>query len=375
MNSVKKPRRWRKTKVAVLALLLILAGGFAALWFDDPEPVTNISSGESMKAIVYHEYGTADVLRLEEIDKLLPKDDQILVRVRAAAANPLDWHYMRGTPYLVRLDNGLRRPHDIRLGVDMAGEVEAVGSKITQFKPGDAVFGVGNGSFGEYVLAYERRIAPKPSGLSFEQAAAIPVAAITALQGLRDKGQLKPGQKVLINGASGGVGTFAVQIAKSLGADVTGVCSTTNVEMVRGLGADHVIDYKREDFTEGQERYDLILDNVGNRSLSAYRGVLKPAGTYVLIGGGGPDAGNWIGPMAGFLKTLIVSPFVDQKLVSMLAEVNQEDLRILGALIEAGKVKPVVDRTYSLGEVPDAIRYLEAGHARGKVIVSVRPGN
>lgn len=356
-------------------MLLILAGGFAALWFDDPEPVANRSSGESMKAIVYHEYGTAEVLQLEDIDKLLPNDDQILVRVRAAAANPLDWHYMRGTPYLVRLDNGLRRPHNIRLGVDMAGEVEAVGSKITQFKPGDAVFGVGNGSFGEYVLAYERRIAPKPAGLSFEQAAAIPVAAITALQGLRDKGQLKPGQKVLINGASGGVGTFAVQIAKSFGAHVTGVCSTTNVEMVRGLGADRVIDYKKEDFTEGKERYDLILDNVGNRSLSAYRGVLKPEGTYVLIGGGGPDAGNWIGPMAGFLKTLVVSPFVDQKLVSMLAEVNQDDLRKLGALIEAGKVRPVVDRTYSLGEVPEAIRYLEAGHARGKVIVSVWLGD
>lgn len=342
-------------KLVVLGLPLFLLLGFAALWFDEPEPLTNRGGGETMKAIVYHDYGPPEVLRLEAIEKLLPNDDQILVKVRAAAANPLDWHCMRGIPYVVRLGNGLRKPHDLRLGVDMAGVVEAVGSRVTRFKPGDAVFGTGNGAFGEYVLASERRLAPKPAGLSFGQAAAVPVAAITVLQGLRDKGRLAAGQKVLINGA-----------------DVTGVCSTRNVGLVRSLGADHVIDYKREDFAQGEARYDLIVDNVGNRSLSSYRRVLKPQGTYVLIGGGGPDAGNRIGPLASFLKSVITSPFVDQNLVTMLAETNQDDLTILKELLEAGTIRPVIDRTYLLSEVPDAIRYLEEGHARVKVIIAVQ---
>lgn len=372
MNSEKKPRRWRWKRIAALVVVLLPVIGFALLWFDEPEPTTNRASGETMQAIVYHEYGTADVLRLEAIGKLLPNNDQVLIKVYAAAANPLDWHYMRGTPYVMRLDGGMRKPHDTRLGVDMSGVVEAVGSRITQFKPGDAVFGAANGAFGEYVLASEKRIVLKPAGLTFEQAAAVPVAAITALQALRDKGKVQPSQRVLINGASGGVGTFAVQIAKSFGANVTGVCSTRNLHLVRSLGADHAIDYTQADFTEGEERYDLIIDNVGNRSLSDYRRVLKPEGTYVLIGGGGPDAGNWIGPIADFLKVLATSPFVDQNLVGLMANVNQDDLLALNALMEAGKVKPVIDRTYPLSEVPDAIRYLEEGHARGKVIITVR---
>lgn len=373
MNPGKKARRWGWKRITALIVLLIPIVGFAILWFDEPEPLANRASGESMQAIVYHRYGGPEVLRLETIDKLLPLDTQILVQVRAAAANPLDWHYIRGTPYLMRLDTGVRKPHDPRIGADFAGVVAAVGAKVTQFKPGDEVFGVGNGSFGEYLLAYERRIALKPAGLSFEQAAAIPIAAITALQALRDTGRLAAGQKVLINGASGGVGTFAVQIADELGAEVTGVCSTRNIEMVRALGADHVIDYKKEDFTQGEARYDLIVDNVGIHPLSDMRQVLKPHGILVLVGGGGPDAGNWIGPLSRPLKALVMSPFVDQEMSMMLADVTREDLTWLAGLVESGRIKPVIDRSYSLAEVPEAIRYLEDGHARGKVIINVAP--
>jgi NADPH:quinone reductase-like Zn-dependent oxidoreductase len=371
MNAVKPRKRRRFWKIAILALFGVLSVGFAMLWFDEPDPLTNRESGESMQAIVYHGYGPPEVLRLETVKKLLPNDDQVLIKVRAAAVNPLDWHYMRGTPYVMRLDAGLRKPHDPRLGVDMAGEIEAVGSQVTQFKPGDRVFGVAPGSFAGYALASPKRIAPMPAGTTFEQAAAVPVAAITALQGLRDKGKLRAGQKVLINGASGGVGTFAVQIAHAFGAEVTGVCSTRNVEMVRALGADHVIDYKQEDFTQGIERYDLVLDNVGIHPLSALRSVLKPQGILVLVGGGGPDAGNWIGPLARPLKALGMSPFVDQEMSMLLANVNPDDLLLMNEMIESGKVKPVIDRTYGLSEVPEAIRYLEEGHARGKVIITM----
>lgn len=373
MSSVRTPKRRRFWKIASLALLAILAVGFAMLWFDEPEPLTNRSSGEHMLAIVYHEYGPPDVLHYEEVEKLLPNDTQVLIKVRAAAANPLDWHYMRGTPYLMRLDGGMRKPHDPTLGVDFAGIVTAVGSKVTQFKPDDEVFGVGSGSFAEYVLAQEKRIALKPAELSFEQAAAIPVAGITALQSLRDKGQLAAGQKVLINGASGGVGTFAVQIAHALGAEVTAVCGTRNVELVRTLGADYVIDYQSEDFTQGEARYDLIVDNVGIHRLSDMRRVLKPQGIMVLVGGGGTDAGNWIGPLARPVKALFLSPFVDQDISMLLADVNGEDLRYLVGQVKSGQLTPVIDRTYSLSEVADAIRYLEAGHARGKVIIAVAP--
>jgi NADPH:quinone reductase-like Zn-dependent oxidoreductase len=321
-----------------------------------------------MKAIVYCDYGSPAVLKLENIEKPAPADDQILVRVRAASVNPLDWHYIRGTPYVMRMEAGLRKPKVIRLGVDFAGTVEAIGRNVKQFRPGDDVFGGRTGAFAEYVSVREDRAVLKPANLTFEQAASVPVAAVTALQGLRDKGRVQPGQKVLINGASGGVGTFAVQIAKSFGAEVTGVCSTRNVAMVRSIGADHVIDYTKEDFTEGAQRYDLILDNVGNRSLLENRRVLKPKGKYIMVGG---PSGRWIDPLPRALDAFLLSRFVSQDMTMFLAELNKEDLTILRDLMQAGKVTPVIDRRYPLSEVPEAIRYLEAGHARGKVVVTV----
>jgi len=268
---------------------------------------------------------------------------------------------------------GLRKPKDTRLGVDFAGTVEAVGKNVTKFKPGDEVFGGRTGAFAEYVCVREARaVATKPASVTFEQAASVPIAGITALQGLRDKGKVQPGQKVLINGASGGVGTFAVQIAKSMGADVTGVCSTKNLDMVRSLGADHVIDYTKEDFTKGDQHYDVILDNVANHSLSECRRVLNPDGKYVLIGGGGVNEGRWLGPgLTHALNAMFLSKFVSQKMGMMLAELNQKDLTALADLMQSGKVTPVIDRTYTLSELPQAIEYLEQGHARGKVVVKV----
>jgi NADPH:quinone reductase-like Zn-dependent oxidoreductase len=349
---------------------LIAAAGL--FWLTRPEhPPPPRGSGEFMQAIVYHQYGTADVLQLARVEKLLPEDHQVLVQVRAAAANPLDWHYMRGTPFIMRIESGFGEPKDGRLGADMAGVVVAVGRDVVQFKPGDEVFGTGGGTFAEYARASAKKVVHKPPDLSFEQAAAIPVAALTALQGLRDKGRIASGQRVLINGASGGVGTFAVQIAKSYGADVTGVCSTRNVELVRSLGADHVIDYTREDFTEGTQHYDLILDNVGNHPLLAYRRVMNPDAAYVLIGGGGPDDGRWIGPMAKPIRMFFLAPFVSQHYEMLLASINDRDLELVRGLIESRRVRPVIDRTYPLREVPDAIRYLEKGRARGKVIITV----
>jgi len=328
-----------------------------------------------MKAIVYREYGSPDVLRLEEIGKPVPDDNQLLIKVRAASVNPLDWHYMEGAPYIVRLLGfGLIEPKDTRLGVDYAGTVEAVGKNVTTFKPGDEVFGGRTGAFAEYVtVSADGSVVPKPAGVTFEQAASMPIAAVTALQALRDSGKLRPGQKVLINGASGGVGTFAVQIAKSLGANVTGVCSTRNVDLVRSIGADQVIDYTKEDYTESGQRYDLIIDNVGNHSFLACRRALTPEGTYVLIGGGGVNDARWVGGLARPLRALVLSRFIGQKMGSMLARLTKEDLTILGDLVQAGKVKPVIDRRYRLSEVPDAIRYLEQGHARGKVVITLDP--
>jgi NADPH:quinone reductase-like Zn-dependent oxidoreductase len=323
-----------------------------------------------VKAIVYCDYGLADVLKLESIEKPVAEEGQILVKVRAAAVNPLDWHYMRGTPYVMRLSTGLRRPKEIRLGVDYAGTVEAVGPGVTRFKPGDDVFGARTGAFGEYVTAEaDGGVLLKPANLSFEQAAAVPVAAITALQGLRQGGS-GPGKKVLINGASGGVGTFAVQIAKAQGAYVTGVCSTRNTELVRSLGADEVLDYTKADYTTAGAKYDFILDNVGNHGILANRRALTPAGKFVLIGGGGPDDGHWIGPMIKPIQALLISPFVSQDMGMMLADLNHEDLGVLAELMQSGKVTPVIDRRYSLAEVPEAIRYLETGRARGKVIIT-----
>jgi NADPH:quinone reductase-like Zn-dependent oxidoreductase len=286
--------------------------------------------------------------------------------------NPLDWHFMEGTPYIARpLAFGFLKPTVTRLGVDYAGTVEAVGKNITEFKPGDEVYGNKFGAFAEYVAATDKGLALKPANLTFEQAASLPVAALTALQALRDNGKIQPGQKVLINGASGGVGTFAVQIAKSFGAEVTGVCSGRNVELVRSLGADHVIDYTKEDFTKRAERYDLIIDNVGSQPLSGFRRVLTPHGKYVVVGGGGVNDTRWTGPLIGVIKMLTLKPFVTQEMGMMLADMNRKDLTVLADLIQAGKLKPVIDRTYTLSQLPEAMRYLEEGHARGKVVITV----
>ncbi|GMQ86408.1 MAG: NAD(P)-dependent alcohol dehydrogenase [Acidimicrobiia bacterium] len=322
-----------------------------------------------MKAIVQGKYGSPDVLERKEVDKPLIGDDDVLVRVHAASVNPYDWHMMRGRPYLARAQAGLLNPKDNIPGADVAGRVEAVGGNVTQFQPGDEVFGEHRRTFADYVCVPEEAIALKPANLTFEQAAAVPLAGITALQGLRDSGQIRPGDTVLINGASGGVGTFGVQIAKSFGAEVTGVCSTRNVDMVRSIGADHVIDYTREDFTKSGQSYDLIFDLVRSRSLSDCRRVMSPNGVYVL--GGAAQMGDWIGPLTMVLKVLLASRVGSQKMVPFLAKMRQEDLIVLKELIEAEKVTPVIDRTYPLREVPEAIRYLEEGHARGKIIITV----
>jgi NADPH:quinone reductase-like Zn-dependent oxidoreductase len=322
-----------------------------------------------MKAVIQEKYGSPDVLELADIDKPVVKDDEVLVRVRATAANPADWHYMRGLPYVMRPQAGLSKPKNTVLGRDVAGQVEAVGKDVTRFRPGEEVFAnVETGGFAEYACVSEGFLVPKPSNLTFEEAAAVPLAALTALQGLRDAGQLQPEQKVLIIGASGGVGTFAVQIAKSFGADVTGVCSTRNVEMVRSLGADHIIDYTQEDFTQSGQKYDLIFQLAGTRSPSDCRRALTPKGTLVLSSG--ESDGRWLGPVDRMIKAAVLSPFVSQKLGSFLAKANRDDLQFLKELIEAGKVKPVIDRTYPLSEAPEAIRYLEEGHARGKVVIT-----
>jgi NADPH:quinone reductase-like Zn-dependent oxidoreductase len=355
-----------------LIIVLLLGGLFLyALATEKQEP---IEIGEPhMKAVVYTRFGPPDVLEIRDIKKPVPNDDQVLIKVRAAAVNPLDWHFIRGTPYIMRLMMvGIRKPKDPRLGVDYAGTVETVGRSVTQFKPGDEVLGNKSGAFAEYLCARaDRAITLKPANVTFEQAAGVPVAALTALQGLRDHGKVQPGQKVLINGASGGVGTFAVQIAKTLGADVTGVCSGRNVDLVRSLGADHVIDYTKEDFSKGDERYDVILDNVGTQSLSKFRRVLKPNGICVMIGGGGPNEGKWVGPMARPIKAMLISPFISQKMGMMMAQGNKDDLNILADLMQSGKVTPVIDRTYPLSQIREAMTYLEAGHARGKVVITV----
>jgi NADPH:quinone reductase-like Zn-dependent oxidoreductase len=376
----RRPRRplWRRIlKGMVLLLGVLVAVGCVAFAFaymrsdNDCAARRAATPRDPIQAITYCDYGSPEVLHLETIEKPVPNDDQVLIRVRAASVNPLDWHYVEGTPYFMRLMAGLRRPAETRLGVDYAGTVEAAGKNVTRFKPGDDVFGTRNGAFGQYLVTNSERPAAKPASVTFEQAAAIPVAGITALQALRDKGRLKAGEKVLINGASGGVGTFMVQIAKSYGAHVTGVCSGRNVELVRSLGAEKVIDYTKEDFAAGGEQYDLIVDNVGTRPLSDFRRVLTPAGRYVMVGGGGPNDGKWIGPMGKVLDAKLQRPFVSQEMGMMLAETNPGDLALLADLIVKGTVTPVIDRRYPLGETAAAIAYLEQGHARGKVIITV----
>ena len=322
-----------------------------------------------MKAAVARCYGAPDVVRIEDIEKPTPTADELLVKVRAAAVNPLDWHRVRGTPYYPsRKRNGFGAPREPRLGVDFAGTVEAVGPDVTHFKPGDQVFGARTGAFAQYVVVRASRIVVHtPAKVSYEQAAAASVAAITALQALRDWGRIRAGEKVLINGASGGVGTFAVQIAKAYGAQVTGVCSTANVELVRSIGADRVIDYKKEDFTEGEARYDLIVDMAGNHSLLELRRVLEPHGAAVIVG----SAENriWFGPMVDQLKADSLNMFVSQDFLRMRSELTKEDLLVVRSLLRTGKVLPIIDRRYGLSELPAALGYLETGRARGKVVI------
>jgi NADPH:quinone reductase-like Zn-dependent oxidoreductase len=366
MKLVKHIVKWSLSVV----LLVLIGWLFIAYWTSTNDCDRKGTPNNPMKAITHCEYGSPDVLKLEDVEKPVPNDNQLLVKVRAASVNPLDLT-IRG-PWLIRPILGMRKPKDTRLGVDYAGSVEAVGKNVTTFKPGDEVFGGKNGAIAEYICVLaDRAVVLKPANMTFEQAASVPVAAITALQGLRDKGKIQAGQKVLINGASGGVGTFAVQIAKSFGTEVTGVCSTRNVDLVRSIGADHVIDYTKEDFAKGTERYDAILDNVPNHTLSECRRVLSPKGKYVLIGGGGPNDSRWIGPFGRIIKTMVLSPFISQKMGMMMADTSQKDLTILAELMQSGKVKPVIDRTYKLSEVPAAIAYVEEGHARGKVIITI----
>ncbi len=350
---------------SVLALALVVSREAAC-----EAPVPPPKGTLLMRGFSYRCYGGPDLLALGDLAKPVPDSNQLLVKVHAASLNPLDWHFMRGKPYVMRLSSGLGKPKDPRAGVDFAGTVEAVGSAVTRFKPGDAVFGAADGAFAEYLTVRETgAVVAKPDGVTFEQAAAIGVAAVTALQAVRDKGQVKPGQRVLVNGASGGVGTFAVQIAKSFGAQVTGVSSTRNLELVKSLGADHVIDYTKEDFTKGTERYDVIIDNVGNHPLLEYRKVLAERGVVVIVGG--PSENPWIGPLSRFLNAAVLSPFVSQTFVMFLAQLSQKDLTVLRDLMAAGTLTSVIDRRYPLAELPAAIGYLEQGRARGKVLITM----
>jgi NADPH:quinone reductase-like Zn-dependent oxidoreductase len=334
------------------------------------EIIDGVDRRETMKAIVQDAYGSADVLELRDIDKPVVGDDEVLVRVHAAGVDQGVWHVMAGVPYPIRLAGyGLRAPKTAVVGADLAGVVEAVGNDVTRFEPGDEVFGIGKGSYAEYTPAREDKLAPKPANLTFEQAAVVAISGLPALQGLRDHGKVRPGEKVLIIGASGGVGTYAVQMAKAFGAEVAGVCSTTKVDMVRSIGADHVIDYTHDDFAEGQQRYHLILDIGGNSSLSRLRRALTPKGTLVIVGG--ETDGRWLGGTDRQLRALLLSPFVGQKLGTFVSRENHEDMTVLKELIEAGKVTPVIDRTYPLSAVPEAIRYMRQGHARGKVVITV----
>jgi NADPH:quinone reductase-like Zn-dependent oxidoreductase len=327
-----------------------------------------------MKAIVRHQYGASDVLELANLPKPSPAENAVLIRVRAAGLNPFDWHMMRGTPWFLRLFVGLRKPKRIGLGADLAGTVVGLGQGVTEFQLGDEVFGTADGALAEYVCGAVSGLVGRPANVSGEEAAAVPIAGLTALQALRDKGHLKPGDRVLINGAAGGVGTFAVQIAKWQGARVSGVCSVRNAEMARSIGADQVIDYTREDFATSTERYDVIFDLVGNRALADFRKVLKADGVFIGCGGGGPEkpAGELL---LGMLRQMVAGWFAKQKIVGFIARRSKADLEILRELLAKGVIKPVIDRSYSLAEVPEAIRYLEEGHARGKVVIQVMTAN
>ena len=337
------------------------------------QPRESVTVGvEGMRSIVQDEYGPSpeDVLRLEKVDKPVARDDQVLVRVQATSVGRDTWHVMAGLPYPIRIAGfGLRRPKYPNPGRNLAGTVEAVGSKVTGYEPGEEVFGIGNASLAEYACAPAAKLAPKPANLSFEDVAAVPVSGLTALQAVRDHGHVQAGHKVMVIGASGGVGTFAVQITKAFGAEVTGVCSTAKVDMVKALGADHVVDYSRDDITDGEHRYDVILDIGGNRRLSHLRRGLTARGTLVLVGGEG--GGRWLGGSDRQVRALMLSPFAGQKLTTFVCSENAKDLLVLTELIQSGKVAPVIDRTYQLSEAAAAIRYMQEGRARGKVIVNV----
>ncbi len=365
----------RRIAGALAAILIVTIAGFAIAmsYTKDCPPAPTVTPGAAtMKAIVRRCYGPPDVLALENVAKPVPADNQLLVRVHAASINPADWHEVRGEPYFARLGMGIGAPEDLRVGTDFAGTVEAVGKNVTQWKPGDEIMGGGPGTLAEYIVVKEEgsRVR-KPHNLGFEVAAGVYIAGLTAFQALRDRGAIKPGDKVLINGSSGGVGTFAVQIAKALGAEVTGVCSTRNVELVRALGADHVIDYTKEDFTGRSERYDVVMDNVATRGLLEMRRVLKPGGKHIIIGGGGPETNPWIGAVWAPLKGMVVSWFVDEDMRFFLSHASSEDLAALAGLLEVGKIKTVIDRRYPLAEAAEAMRYLETGRARGKVVVTI----
>jgi NADPH:quinone reductase-like Zn-dependent oxidoreductase len=319
-----------------------------------------------MKAFARDRYGAPDVLELRKVDRPEVPDEGVLVRVHATSINAHDWHMLRGKPYIARLDEGLRRPKSTILGIDVAGTVEAIGAMVTDLAVGDRVFGPRSGAFAEYVSG--RNLVPMPAGLTFEQAAAVPVAGQTALQGLRDKGELRAGQRVLVNGAGGGVGTFAVQIAKALGAEVIGVTGPANVDIVRSIGADQVIDYTRDDFTRGEQRYDLILDVGGNRSMSQLRRALTPNGRIVLVA---PQPGQWIGPLARIVGAIVTSRFSGKKVLPFLSQVSRDDMLALKTLIEAGQITPVIGRTYPFDQIPEAIRHVEAGRAQGKVVITI----
>ena len=368
--------RWIRRIAGGLLVVLVISLGVLAIAISrndacGPAPAF-AKAATTMKAVVRRCYGPPDVLAIDEIEKPVPEDNQLLVKVQAASVNPADWHFVRGEPYMMRLESGFGTPKDVRVGIDFAGTVEAVGKDVTRFKPGDEVFGGKTGALAEYItIDQDGNLAAKPASLSFEEMGAVNVGALTALQTLRDRAQLKPGQKVLINGASGGVGTFAVQIAKALGAEVTGVCSLRNVELVRSLGADHVIDYTTEDFTQASERYDVVMDNVANRDILDVRRILKPGGMHLIIGGGGPDADPWFGAFKAPLKGFVVSWFVDEDIAFFLSHVSAEDLATIAGLMEQRKVRAVIDRRYRLAEAAEAMRYLESGRARGKVVVTI----
>ncbi|HMH02699.1 MAG TPA: NAD(P)-dependent alcohol dehydrogenase [Candidatus Udaeobacter sp.] len=357
---------------SIIILLALILWGFTAYWTSTNDCNRNAAApADPMKAIRFCEYGSPDVVKLENVEKPVPNENQVLIKVQASSLNAFDSYVIRDS-WLGRLIFGLRKPRDTRLGQDVAGQVEAVGKNVTQFKPGDEVFGISRGALAEYACTLERALAAKPPNVSFEQAASLPLAGLTALQGLRE-GKIQPGQKVLINGATGGVGTFAVQIAKSLGAEVTAVCSTRNVDLVRSIGADHVIDYTKEDFTKSNQRYDVIFDNVCNHSFAERRHVLNPKGICVLagMGGAGVKGSDALGRIASNIFTArALSSFTDQKFAQYRTKSSKQDLILLADLIQTGRITPVIDRRYKLGEAPEALRYLNEGHARGKVIIT-----